>query len=98
MGSRTSTDSITIRRPWTADCKGMKADDACSMVHRSRMSTDARGAVVRDEDVLPEGIGADMVGGQGEESCWWSHRRGGSRALQVDVDWAMTELCSPRTC
>ena len=30
------------------------------------MSTDARGAVVRDEDRLPEGIGADIAEGQGE--------------------------------
>jgi len=30
------------------------------------MSTDARGAVVWDEDPLPEGIGADIGGGQGK--------------------------------
>ena len=30
------------------------------------MSIDARGAVVRDEYALAEGIGGDMVGGQGE--------------------------------
>ena len=55
----------------------MKADDACSRVRRSPMSTDARGGVVRDEDALAEGIGADMVGGQGEERRVVGGRTGG---------------------
>src|SRR5882762_7527266 len=102
MDSRTSTDSITIRRPRTADCKGMKADDACSMVRRSPTSTDARGAAVRDEDVLPEGIGGDMVGGQGEgvenRELLVAAQERWVQGTVSRLDWAITKLCSPRTC
>jgi len=47
------------------------------------MRTDARGAAVRDEDSLPEGIEADIAEGQGEsrEQRVGRHIRGVVRAL-----------------
>jgi len=40
---RTSTTSMTLRRPPTADCRGGKAGDACSTICRIGMRTKVEG-------------------------------------------------------
>ena len=81
----TSTVSITLKRPQTADCKGTKAEDACSRVRRIRRRTEAWGIVIRPWDVVRKedplarrkGIEDDI----GTEPRVVSRKDGGSRLL-----------------
>ena len=56
--------SITPRRPSTAECNGVKAEDTCDMIRRIGIRAEGSGAMAREGDPLPEGIEDDIVEGQ----------------------------------
>jgi len=62
--------SITLRRPSTAEFKGVKAEDTRDMIRRTGIRAEGPGAVMGPWnmvwDLLLEGIDEDMVEGQGE--------------------------------
>jgi len=66
--------SITLRRPSTAECKGVKAEDTRDMIRRISTSVEGPGTVmgpwdvVRDANLIPGEIEEDTIEGQGERT------------------------------
>jgi len=52
--------SMTLRRPSTAKCNGVKAEDTCDMIRRTGIRAEGSGAMAREGDPRPEGIGDDI--------------------------------------
>jgi len=63
---------MTLRRPSTAECSGVKAEDTCDIICRIGTRAEGPGAmmgpwdVVWDGDLLPEGTEEGIVEGKGE--------------------------------
>ena len=52
--------SMTLRRPSTAECNGVKAEDTCDMIRRTGIRAERSGAMAREGDPRPEGIEDDI--------------------------------------
>ena len=55
---------MTLRRPSTAECNGVKAEDTDNMVCRIGIRAEGSGAMAREGDPLPKGIEDDIGEGQ----------------------------------
>jgi len=56
--------SITLRRPSTAECNGVKAKDTRDMICRIGIRAERSGAMAREGDPRREGIEDDICEGQ----------------------------------
>jgi len=55
---------MTLRRPSTAECNGVKAEDTCDMIRRIGIRAEGSGVMAWKGDPLPKGIEDDIVEGQ----------------------------------